>query len=1125
MNRARFTGLIKLLLALCLTVAFPTRAGLCASVQWSGLADRERVTINLDNGEGPFQGVSRVGERVLSVPLPRPAGAAAQEQKTEAPAGARLFDGWESGPDGGFLHTKSPAFGYIVSRPSATRLVIDIFSDPMGTRWKPQPAATPQAPVQAPQAQAAPQTASPAPASPPAPTPPAQAAPEQTVLPAQAPAPQMTPQAAPVAQTPAAPQPARQTAATSSTPAIPSGAPTAQGTGAAAAPPQTPPPAGQPQIQPEEQNPEAAFLSSRASTDASGPRPPAPPTSRQPAAPAASQAGAPRRTDAAPPKDNSGQAQPAARTPPIAPSAGQAPHALPATPQSAAQSVPLRATDPAGPNHAPPAAGQTNATASAPAKPSRGPLPASGPDYVFRSRLNQGGPEDWDQPGNGAAAPTAGLDGETRAAIAGAPNATAQAPAARPQPPRQDNASAGPTVEVYRDEKGNIVPPPPDPAEVLKAVEEDVKDSKYADALAKLDPLLKNPKLDKERRELVLHRRADMIFALHKDNPAAAYSEIVTATTDAMNYNLKSPRNAAALLRLGYMNLKVDNTYEAAAYFNVLRRDYPNDELIPLSYYYWGDYQFEHKNWQEAADQFQHITQNYQDSPYTREASLGLARAYYQLGYYDLAFKIVEFIERRWPRYYLDYPPILNIMGDVAFRLNQLDRAAQFYWTYYNLEPNGPSADIILARLGDIYSMRKRKKAAQEVYEEAVRRFPDKDGGLVALMRLAEDGLYDAPEITQMYSVFERPYNPKPMEAYRKIINQHPNSALVPLARLKLAMWHLFYKEYTATLDQCSAIVKADPKSDIAAKAKDVALKTFAVMSAESVDDQRYARMREIWERYPILREQQEAMNPESRVALAVSYRDEGRVDEALNVLEPFFLGGKIVGERGQQYSEMALSLALTTHLDHDNWKGIEDLAARTALWTLTPETQRQLNYALALAYENQDRMSDAAPIWQKLYEQGDLPPMQQAYAEYFLARDAEQRRDLENAYNIGQDALSRLLTLARENPDKADTEKIKNQIGSLMSIAETAGHLAEAMSYAEQYLTYVQKDSSDYQGVLYRIAKINQKRGNLEAWEKGLEDIAAGYPNSVYGRTAASELRSARLNRDAARFSPTGRL
>jgi TolA-binding protein len=759
---------------------------------------------------------------------------------------------------------------------------------------------------------------------------------------------------------------------------------------------------------------------------------------------------------------------------------------------------------------------------------------------VYSGSINVGGPESVAagsyQAGAGdtQGAPPAGTGRAEIPAAPGTPPASVQQPQAvqtqgaqtatpaaqtlngQNGPPAQDSAP----VIVYTDDKGNPVEPPPEYSVVHPQIVEHMKAGEFKEALAAVDDLLERATLNHEQRGNLLHARSETLFALNKDAVPEHFQELYDAAMKAAHYDPDSPLNAAEYLRLGYMNLRMNNPAEAEANFNMVRRRFPDMDNVALTHYYWGDYHYGRNELQKAADQFQHMIREYPNSRYTREASIGLARSLYRMGYYDQAWSVVDYINRRWEHFYIQYPPFLNMTADTAYRLGNKEEALKNYWLYVNLEPYGKESDIIMTRIGDIYAGKNEKKAAREAYLESALRYPDKDGGLVAVMRMAEEGIHDNPTVADMFTVFEGPFNLSPQEAYQTIIEKHPNSSLAPVAEMKLALWHLWNKNYDKTLELLSDFLKKHPDHELAPRAREIAQQAFAVLAAEGAVEGRGTMLRELWERYPIVRTDPEAMNPESRLALALSYRSQGKPDEALRLVEPFFLGDMLPG-----YSDTALSMVLGIYLQYEQWNAVKEVAKRVEFWNLPAENRRQLDYAVALAEENLGETEASAERWQRLYDSGALPPAQHAYAAFFLTMGAERGRRLEQAYHLGREALSGLEAQMQRAPDPADAAKIRTLLASLMDVTESAGRLRESLAYADRYMNSLPEGDPERLAVRYRVARIHKSQGDAEAWKTMLTAIAAESPDSVYGKLAASELKAAAIAEDAARYSPTGRL
>ncbi len=651
-------------------------------------------------------------------------------------------------------------------------------------------------------------------------------------------------------------------------------------------------------------------------------------------------------------------------------------------------------------------------------------------------------------------------------------------------------------------------PPPPTAEELFDMAQIAYVNKDYDLAKEQFQKLKYDTRLDPELREEVLHNLADLLYTLHRDDIREKYSEISDAYMEAMNYNLESPKVPAVLLKLGLINLKVGNVREAEAFFNILKDKYPDDDNVPLTYYYWGDYYYKNDQHQEAADQFQYVVQEYPDSKFVREASVGLAQSLYKLGYDKQAYQIIDYIEKRWPRYYVQFPPLLKLAGDVSYKLGNYDKARINYWTLYNIDPEGEDVDLVLARLGDIYNRNGKKQAAREVYEKAADRYPDKEGGLIAQMRLAEEGIYDEPSISEMFSVFDKPFTLRPAEVYSRIVTEHPDSPLAPLAQLKLAMWELFNKRYRETLAAVDHFVDTFPRSELAGQARDVALQAFEDQVKLYVEEENYQRIVDLWKDFPVLQAEEEGIPPSSRVALALSYWKTGNPDEALAMVDPFFQDQAM-----PQYSEMALQLALSILLENGAWDRVDDLVQRVELWELSDAMEVEFTYTRGLALENLNKPEEARPLWEELVQNPAITDLQKANAQYFLAIDDRRNEQFKEAYDHAQDSLSTFLALGgHEN-------KVKDLLSLLMEVAETSGRILEALKWSEEYANLVDENSVEWPALQYRIAQLHKKAANIDQWRSILEKLSADDPGTLYGRMAARELKSFQLEQDADQY------
>lgn len=622
--------------------------------------------------------------------------------------------------------------------------------------------------------------------------------------------------------------------------------------------------------------------------------------------------------------------------------------------------------------------------------------------------------------------------------------------------------------------------------------------------------LIEHPGMPEALREEALYYYADTLYATHKDDLREHYDDVVSAYKAAMNFDPDSANMPGALLKMGVINLAVGNPREADAYFNLLEQNYPGDENIPLVHYYKGDYYFKKGLYKEAADRFQFIIQNYPDSQFTRESGVGLARSLQRLGFDEQAADIVDFLEKRYPRFYVEYPPFLRLVGDVSYKAGEYEKAKRNLWTFYNLDPEGEEADLALARLGDIYVQEDKLDAAREVYQQTADTFPDREGGLIAKMRLAEEGIYDEPSLEDMFSVFERPYTSRPEAIYKEIVTHHPDSGLAPLAQLKLAMLRLYNNQVADALVEVREFLDNYPQSPLMDQAKGVAADAFGQLVERMVEEENFAGVARLWDSHPAIRAMSEDLRPETRLAVGLGLWKAERPEDGWRLVQPF-----LVTQGMPQYSEMALNLALSIALENKFWDRIVDMRPVVDGWELSAGARDDYNYALALAFENLGQDAQGGELWRELADEGQLDPTRFAYAQYFMAQNARREGDLKTAYEKAQSSLSHFLESGQ------DEEKVEDLLTMLIDIAENGGRVREALAWAMDLNERLPEGDAEKPALRYRMAQLYRKAQDMERWRAILTDLSQQTPESLYGRMAAMDLRTQGIEQSLQSIAP----
>ena len=700
------------------------------------------------------------------------------------------------------------------------------------------------------------------------------------------------------------------------------------------------------------------------------------------------------------------------------------------------------------------------------------------------------------------AAPAAAANATAHAAPAPTANATGHAPA-----PASETSHAAPAkASGEHGGKGKEAKGPLTLQEVkdeISTAQSNMVAGKWDDAVKTLESALREPALKGEPREEALYALADAYMQANRDNLAPNFDKIAGAQQAAMNANQKSRHVPRALINLGLLNLKVGNLPEAKAYFNIIKRKYAHDQNASLIPYSLGEYYRGKGNFKAAAEQYQSLIQNYPDSRMAKDTAFILAQVLRRLGSFDKAFQIVDYLDKRWPLFYMENPDFLRLSAEVEEKVGKLDQAKDHYWTFYNLNPKNEFADVTLVRIGDIYLREDKRPAAREIYQKVVHDFPDSDGGQVARMRLAEEGIYDDPTMSEMGPVFDKPASLKPNETYSLIVNKYPQSPLAPLALIKLGMWQFHSKAYMDTMNTVSTFLQKYPKSTLTDKANDLGFQAFLQALPGLVQDGNYARVMQLYDEAPFIKANQNKLGDGAQMAVAVSAWKRGQPDRALK-LAGRFLGKKQV----PKYSEMALDLAMNVFMEGKQWKRISDLATRAnKAWKLSPRQKAQFENARAMALENQGEVEKSLPLWTRIASDTKAEPATRAHATYMLAKDAARRQDMFRLFALSQEALTQLLAT------KGDKEKIKDCLLMAINATERSGRFSEALKWGNEFDRIIPPADPDWAPVRLRLAEIYRRGNQTAEWKSLLADVVKKKPNTVYARMAQQSLESNALD------------
>jgi TolA-binding protein len=675
-----------------------------------------------------------------------------------------------------------------------------------------------------------------------------------------------------------------------------------------------------------------------------------------------------------------------------------------------------------------------------------------------------------------------------------------------------------PTVESTKDRPGDLpaaeeeaegVDPHAEHRRQLASARDAMMNAKFEEAVRILRSLTVQAHLPEDLREEIFYDLGDALFSKHLDDLSGNFAAVVDAYEQALHLYPKSVRAATALRNLGVAHLRANNLLEAKAYFNILRREHPHDPLLPTADYYLGDYFLKRGDYDQAAGYFQTVVQKYPEHSIVQQSSVGLARALHSLGFDEQASQVMNFLEKRWPRYYIDDPSLLELAGIIALREGNLEKAKQRLLTYYNLVPDTPNAHMLLARLGDIYLLTGKPDAARHVFEKTAQMYPDEEGGLIAQMRLVEGGIYDDLSLLDdLFTTMRAAETMRAVEVYTRIIEKHPQSPLAAVATIKLAIWQVWNNRLEDSLATARGFLIERPQHSLAPKALETGLEAFSRLVNRNLPDGRYAEIINVWNLNEFLHPLEPDLDVKVKLGLAMAFWKTGDHERALELARPH-----LQGTVPHQAQGIALDLILGILLEQQQWQQIADLEPLRKELELSADRLREFNYALALALENLGRAQEARPYWLTLAEDLRLGQAQRGFALYFLARSAMRDEELEKVYIYAQEALSLLLL------EHKDSVKIRDCIAWLTQVTERTGRLQEALAWALEFDQLINENDPDWAMSRYRLAQLYQRMQDHEQWRMILLDLQQKDPHGLYGRLARSALQGRELKERAAQF------
>jgi TolA-binding protein len=387
--------------------------------------------------------------------------------------------------------------------------------------------------------------------------------------------------------------------------------------------------------------------------------------------------------------------------------------------------------------------------------------------------------------------------------------------------------------------RGELILDPPSLPEIVRGVslfvegspepgtpERTVADALAAASVGELDTAI--ALLEKFRSENPGHVYSDpSVFLLGDLYYAKGLPENYQAAADAWREaidtyprSLEAPRAGFMLgdiaRQMGYHN-------EAAGLYRLDAESYPESPWAPLATLRAADMSLAMNLNEDARKAVKPLAEKIPPDAWSPLALLRLAMADYQDSLYSQAVEKFRDALDRDPEIYELYPNMLYALGDSYSYLSRPDLTAMFLEHAVNLEPDHPKADVMLARIGNALQSMGRNAEAISFFKLAKELYPDRDGGLVSQIRLADLGaLSSFFRGDQVFDALERGARQATVKMYDQIISSASPSPLLQLAYLKIGQAQAADGENSEAIRWLRELVSKYPKGVLVDEAKPI---------------------------------------------------------------------------------------------------------------------------------------------------------------------------------------------------------------------------------------------------------------------------------------------------------------
>jgi len=309
----------------------------------------------------------------------------------------------------------------------------------------------------------------------------------------------------------------------------------------------------------------------------------------------------------------------------------------------------------------------------------------------------------------------------------------------------------------------------------------------------------------------------------------------------------KAARYPEAYFELGIAHYHMRFFREAATYFKLFQRRYPQSPLVPSVQYWQGKTLVEVGRIDEAIGVFQKVAQAEEEKQ--RNLALGsLGKAYLVKKDYAKAIDTFEGLLAKTPRAAFEDPELLLSLGLANIKAGKEAEGQQRLFHFVNLAPQSPRKFEVLFELGDSFHRQGNDATAQKLYAKVVE---DGEPGSrpVILAQFRQTEYLDDPRRKLASWQRRRDLNdPEGDKLYQRVLEDYRREPIAQDARYGLFLRYRARGDQELAAEMGRNFLRNDPPGPNPGEEGDVGAEVMAALVEELLKHGQYKEIQKFYQ-------------------------------------------------------------------------------------------------------------------------------------------------------------------------------------------------------------------------------------------------------------------------------------